>query len=337
MGRWLAPLLEGPQHWVLHDRDPELLVVASGRAHPAVAADGLTVTVETRRDDLAGLGPGRLGGRVARHRLGPAGHADRRRSWPGFVASCVDAGCPVLVTLSVTGRVRLHPVRPARRRAARPPSTTTSAAPPAVGPCSARTPARTAVARLRRAGVPGPGAAEPVAARRGPRGPGLGVARRLGRGRRRAAADPRHRRRRLPRATPHRPRARPARRHRAARRPAGHPAGAPSDEPARRPGRGRGRATTEPDAVAGQRRSPHRRLRRPADPARRAHGVGRPGRGRLGRRAGLRRRAHHPGGAGGRCGRPARAWDRPTSSPWAGRCSPARPRPSPSSCCPGTP
>ncbi|OSC54189.1 SAM-dependent methyltransferase, partial [Streptomyces sp. 4F] len=22
MGRWLAPLLDGAQHWVLHDRDP---------------------------------------------------------------------------------------------------------------------------------------------------------------------------------------------------------------------------------------------------------------------------------------------------------------------------
>ena len=29
MGRWLAPLLDGPQHWVLHDRDPDLLGVAA--------------------------------------------------------------------------------------------------------------------------------------------------------------------------------------------------------------------------------------------------------------------------------------------------------------------
>ena len=30
MGRWLAPLLPGPQHWVLHDRDEDLLDAASG-------------------------------------------------------------------------------------------------------------------------------------------------------------------------------------------------------------------------------------------------------------------------------------------------------------------
>ncbi len=25
MGRWLAPRLRGPQHWVVHDRDPDVL------------------------------------------------------------------------------------------------------------------------------------------------------------------------------------------------------------------------------------------------------------------------------------------------------------------------
>ena len=29
MGRWLAPLLPGPQHWVLHDRDADLLTLAA--------------------------------------------------------------------------------------------------------------------------------------------------------------------------------------------------------------------------------------------------------------------------------------------------------------------
>jgi len=46
MGRWLAPLLPGPQHWVVHDRDADLLRAAA--AHPpAAAADGATVGVET--------------------------------------------------------------------------------------------------------------------------------------------------------------------------------------------------------------------------------------------------------------------------------------------------
>ena len=34
MGRWLAPLLEGPQHWVLHDRDADLLERRRGRPAP---------------------------------------------------------------------------------------------------------------------------------------------------------------------------------------------------------------------------------------------------------------------------------------------------------------
>ena len=28
MGRWLAPRLPGPQHWVVHDRDEDLLEIA---------------------------------------------------------------------------------------------------------------------------------------------------------------------------------------------------------------------------------------------------------------------------------------------------------------------
>ncbi len=47
MGRWLAPLLRGPQHWVVHDRDADLLVVAAADL-PGPAADGAAVTVETQ-------------------------------------------------------------------------------------------------------------------------------------------------------------------------------------------------------------------------------------------------------------------------------------------------
>ena len=39
MGRWLAPLLPGPQHWVLHDRDADLLALATTDL-PGPAADG---------------------------------------------------------------------------------------------------------------------------------------------------------------------------------------------------------------------------------------------------------------------------------------------------------
>ena len=47
MARWLAGQLPGPQKWVLHDRDAELLEVAAA-SPPAQAADGTAVTVETR-------------------------------------------------------------------------------------------------------------------------------------------------------------------------------------------------------------------------------------------------------------------------------------------------
>ena len=54
MGRWLAPLLPGPQHWVVHDRDADLLELAAADL-PGPAADGAPVVVETRRTDITRL------------------------------------------------------------------------------------------------------------------------------------------------------------------------------------------------------------------------------------------------------------------------------------------
>ena len=54
MGRWLAPLLPGPQHWVVHDRDADLLEVAAADL-PGPAADGAAVTVEVRQSDITRL------------------------------------------------------------------------------------------------------------------------------------------------------------------------------------------------------------------------------------------------------------------------------------------
>src|SRR5215218_2153848 len=54
MGRWLAPRLPGPQHWVLHDRDADLLEVA--------AIDRPAVTVEKRMSDITRLRAGDLRG-----------------------------------------------------------------------------------------------------------------------------------------------------------------------------------------------------------------------------------------------------------------------------------
>ena len=60
MGRWLAPRLPGPQHWVVHDRDADLLKLAVADAPgPAPRA---AVTVEARRSDITRLTRGELAG-----------------------------------------------------------------------------------------------------------------------------------------------------------------------------------------------------------------------------------------------------------------------------------
>ena len=77
MGRWLAPLLPGPQLWVMHDRDPDLLEVAAANP-PGPAADGAAVVVETRLSDITASAPGRPRRREPDHRLGAA-RPDHRR------------------------------------------------------------------------------------------------------------------------------------------------------------------------------------------------------------------------------------------------------------------
>lgn len=110
MGRWLAPMLEGAQHWVLHDRDPDLLRVAMDHP-PTVAEDGAAVTVESRLGDITRLRPADLSGAslVTASALLDMLTIDELER---FVRSCVAAACPALVTLSVIGRVRLIPPDP---------------------------------------------------------------------------------------------------------------------------------------------------------------------------------------------------------------------------------
>ena len=108
--RWLAPRLAGPQHWVLHDRDTDLLDLAAAGAPPA-ASDGTPVTVETRPGDITTLPGAVLAGAslvTASALLDMLTAAELDR----LVAACVAAGCPVLVTLSVVGRVELRPADP---------------------------------------------------------------------------------------------------------------------------------------------------------------------------------------------------------------------------------
>jgi hypothetical protein len=110
MGRWLAPRLPGPQRWVLHDRDGDLLRVAAANT-PGRAADGAPVRVATTRSDITRLRPDDLAGA---HLVTASALLDllTRDQLARLVALCAAVGCPVLWTLSVVGRVRLAPADP---------------------------------------------------------------------------------------------------------------------------------------------------------------------------------------------------------------------------------
>ncbi|HXO09260.1 MAG TPA: class I SAM-dependent methyltransferase [Solirubrobacteraceae bacterium] len=116
MGRWLAPLLPRPQHWVLHDRDADLLEIAKAE-RPGPAADGAAVTVETRNSDIVRLRPGDLAGATL---ITASALLDMltEDELSALVTACAGAGCPVLLTLSVVGRVSLAPPDPLDRRVA---------------------------------------------------------------------------------------------------------------------------------------------------------------------------------------------------------------------------
>ena len=116
MGRWLAPLLSGPQHWVVHDRDADLLDVAAADL-PGPAADGAAVTVEARQSDITRLQAGELDGATL---ITASALLDMltRDELAGLVSVCTAAKCPVLLTLSVVGRVELTPEDPLDARVA---------------------------------------------------------------------------------------------------------------------------------------------------------------------------------------------------------------------------
>jgi hypothetical protein len=104
MGRWLAPRLPRPQHWVVHDRDAGLLkLAASGAPGPAA------VSVEARRSDITCLTPRDL----ASASLITASALLDLLTAEGLVRilrAC--AGRPLLLTLTVVGRVTLSPADP---------------------------------------------------------------------------------------------------------------------------------------------------------------------------------------------------------------------------------
>jgi hypothetical protein len=116
MGRWLAPLLDGSQHWVLHDRDADLLGLAVADV-PAPAPDGASVTVEARQSDVTRLRPADLAGAtlITASALLDMLTADELGT---LITACAGAGSPILLTLSVVGRVSLTPTDPLDERVA---------------------------------------------------------------------------------------------------------------------------------------------------------------------------------------------------------------------------
>ena len=116
MGRWLAPLLPGPQHWVLHDRDADLLKVAAADL-PGPAADGAAVTVEAKQSDITWLDPDDLADATL---ITTSALLDllTEDELAGLVSVCVGAGCPALLTLNVVGRIDLTPADPLDHRVA---------------------------------------------------------------------------------------------------------------------------------------------------------------------------------------------------------------------------
>lgn len=101
MTRWLASRLPGPQRWVLHDRDAELLN----------RVDLAAMDVETRHGDINRLGPVKLADAdlITASALLDLMTADGLER---FVHVCGGVGCPVLITLSVLGRVEMTPADP---------------------------------------------------------------------------------------------------------------------------------------------------------------------------------------------------------------------------------
>ncbi len=110
MARWLAPQLVGPQHWVMYDRDADLLARAAADVPPR-AVDGSRVTVETRQCDITRLDQRDLSGAsliTASALLDMLTAAEVER----IVRCCFEAACVSLLTISVTGRVSLTPSDP---------------------------------------------------------------------------------------------------------------------------------------------------------------------------------------------------------------------------------
>jgi hypothetical protein len=100
LGRWLAPRLPGPQHWILHDRDPELLVRAAATVPATSVETHLGDATALTSDDLLGTS---LVTCSALLDLLTAEEVDR------IAATLAATRTPALFTLSVVGDVTFDP------------------------------------------------------------------------------------------------------------------------------------------------------------------------------------------------------------------------------------
>lgn len=112
LGRWLAGRLPGPQHWTAQDRDAEALARIGPELDGRTAADGRPVRVTAEQRDLTALTAGMLRGTslVAASALLDVLTAPQLER---IAACCTAARVPVLVALTVTGRVAFDPPHPA--------------------------------------------------------------------------------------------------------------------------------------------------------------------------------------------------------------------------------
>jgi len=110
MMRWLAPMLPGPQTWILHDWNPDLVELATNGAAP-LDRDGRPVAVRTRTGELGALDAGELDGAslVTASALLDVLTFDELRA---VARAIIAVGCPALLSLSVTGDVLLDPPDP---------------------------------------------------------------------------------------------------------------------------------------------------------------------------------------------------------------------------------
>jgi SAM-dependent methyltransferase len=105
LGRWLAPRLPAPQHWIMADRDPALL------AHARANMPFPGVTVETALGDVTDLTAADLAGADL---VTCSALLDllTEREVGDLAAACAGSRTPALFTLSVAGEVTLEPPRP---------------------------------------------------------------------------------------------------------------------------------------------------------------------------------------------------------------------------------